>query len=341
MASLSKRQGPWLAFNRSWFNKHQGILLSWLNGSWLKRKLSRHALRISAVEPIIEIGPAHYIVKIDDIQRRADLRTRPKYAKRIYYSLIAYWWFLHFLDWAFLDRFVPQYSFGFDTLTVKSGLDNSYLGCDGYVGRIVTAGTTLSNVLTGAGTTVLINGTAGGGSIITAHADSNKYTTCRRAGFAFDTSVLGVDVTISAAVFSVYSTDAYGYTTFDTIDNSVNIVEFTPSYPEQFYADDYSRFGSTIFSTLSFADYTVSNGLKDFSFNATGIAAINKTGFSTIGMRFGSDISGTGVTWKTVATAVTGVRYVDYTGTASDPYLTITYSAAAPAVYKPSAIIVG
>jgi len=342
MASSSKYSGPWQAFNANWFKNHQSSLLSWLNGSWLKRKLSRRAFRIKATEPIAEIAPSHYVVKLDETQRRADFRTHPKYAKRLYYSLIVYWWFLHFLDWAVLDRFMPQYSFGLDTLTLKSVPDvGGGLGCDGYTGRLVTAGSTLSNVLTGAGTNVLLNGTAGSGASLTAHTDTDKYTLCRRSGFAFETGALGETASISSAVFSIYSTDAYHISNFDTVDNSVNIVEFTPDYYSQYYANDYANYGSTIFSTLSYAVFTASNGLKDFALNADGIASLNKTSPSAIGLRFGSDISGTGITWKTGATSQIGVRYVDYTGTASDPYLTITYTAVAPTVYKPSAIIVG
>jgi hypothetical protein len=78
MAHLHK--GPWQIFDADWFKSHQSSLLSWLNGSWLKRKLSRHAFRIEATEPITEIAPSHYVVKLNDTQRRADFRTHPKYA---------------------------------------------------------------------------------------------------------------------------------------------------------------------------------------------------------------------------------------------------------------------
>jgi hypothetical protein len=345
MAQLNK--GPWQVFDADWFKSHQSSLLSWLNGSWLKRKLSRHAFRIEATEPITEIAPSHYVVKLSETQRRADFRTHPKYAKRLYYSLIVYWWFLHFLDWAVLDRFVPQFSFGFDELTVKSADGEGSATCDGYVARIVTAGATLTSVRTGNGTSVSNTTTAGVGVRITCHADTDKYYAIRRAGFTFDTAALGAGATVSDATFSIYSTDTYHANTYDTVDGSINIVHFFPEVdgyftdPATFATADYNSWGTTIYSTMSYADFVVSNGLKAFSLDAAGIANLNKTGISILGMRVGSDISETGITWKTSADVAVGVRWVDYTGTTSDPRMVITYTPAATTVYKPPAIIVG
>ena len=341
MAHLHK--GPWQVFNSDWFKSHQSSLLSWLNGSWLKRKLSRHAFRIEAIEPITEIAPSHYVVKLNDTQRRADFRTHPKYAKRLYYSLIAYWWFLHFLDWAFLDRWVPQYSFGLDNLTVKSADGEGGATCDGYVARYVTAGTDFGNVRTGNGTSVSNTTTAGTCIRITSHStDTDSYLTIRRAGFAFNTDALGAGATITDTTLSIYSTDTYHSNGFTTIDNSINVVSFTPSNPGTFATGDYkSGFGTTIFCAMSYADYVVSNGFKNFVMDAAGRSNVNKTGITVFGMRVGSDISGTGITWKAGSDQSIGVRWVDYTGTASDPYLSVDYTPAATTVYKPSAIIVG
>jgi hypothetical protein len=341
MAHLHK--GPWQVFNSDWFKSHQSSLLSWLNGSWLKRKLSRHAFRIEAIEPITEIAPSHYVVKLNDTQRRADFRTHPKYAKRLYYSLIAYWWFLHFLDWAFLDRWVPQYSFGLSFLSVLPADGEGGATCDGYAARVVTAGASLTSARTGNGTSQSNTTTAGVGVRITCHADTDKYYAIRRAGFSFNTATIGDWDTIDAASLNLYSTDTYHANTYDTVDSSLNVVSFTPANPGTLATGDYNSFGTTIYSTVSYADFTVSNGSKPFTINASGRAAlINKTGISVLGLRVGSDISGTGITWKTGADIAIGVRWVDYTGTGSDPYLDVSYTlgeAPTPS-YKPSAIIV-
>jgi hypothetical protein len=339
MAQL--HSGPWKVFNDDWFQKHQGTLLSWLNGSWLKRKISRHALRIDAPEHLVEITPKHYVVTLGDNVYRADFRSHPKYAKRIYYSLFFYWWFLHFLDWLVVDRLLSQHSFGLAELTVAPADGEGGTTCDGYAARVVTVGTTLSSIRTGSGTSKSNTTTAGVLSRITCHADTDEYYAVRRAGFSFDTAALGAGATITEAILHLYSTDTYHVNTYDTVDGSLNVVAFTPADPGNIATTDFNSFGTTVFVTKSYDDYVVSNGYKTFTLDATGIAALSKTGISVLGVRIGSDISGTGITWKADADLAVGVRWVDYTGTASDPKLVITYTPAATSVYKPSPIIVG
>lgn len=330
----------WRVFDADWFKRHQETLLSWLNGSWFKRKLSRFALRIDAPELLEEIGPSYYVVKLEGNQKRANFRTHPKFAKRVYYSLFIYWWLLHFLDWAFFDRWVPVLSFGLASLNVKSADGEGGSTCDGYAARVITAGGSWTSIRTGSGTSQSNTTTAGTMIRITCHADTDKYYAIRRAGFAFDTSALGADAILSAVVLNLYSTDTYHVNTYDTVDGSLNVVSFSPSNPGTFAETDYNSFGTTIYTTMSYADYTVSNGYKNFTLDATGRSTINKTGVSVLGMRIGSDISGTGLTWKASADVAVGIRWVDYTGTASDPSMDITYTSGTPAVYKPSPIMV-
>lgn len=341
MAQLNS--GHWQMFDADWFKSHQSSLLSWLNGSWLKRKISRRAFRIEATEPISEIAPSHYVVKLDETQRRADFRTHPKYAKRLYYSLIAYWWFLHFLDWAVLDRFVPQYSFGLSLLIAIPELSSGGTTGDGYIGRIVTAGSTFSNLRSNAsGTTLSMTGTLGALFRIVAHADnSDEYTEIRRSGFTFATSAIGAYSTITEVLLKLDSrVTTHTINTFDTVNADVEIVGFTPANVSDFAVDDYSALGSTSFATMSNADYTASDGYKTFTLNAAGISNVNKTGITCIGARSGSDLSGTGVTWKSAASMAVGVRWADGTGTTADPRLWITYTEGSAPAYKPSAIII-
>jgi hypothetical protein len=329
-------------FDADWFKSHQSSLLSWLNGSWLKRKLSRHALRIEATEPITEIAPSHYVVKLDETQRRASFYTHPKHAKRLYYSLIAYWWFLHFLDWAVLDRFVPQYSFGLATLTSTPGLGAGSMTGDGYIGRIVTAGSVYSTIIdAAAGTTLAMDGTLGALVRIIAHATtSDRYTEIRRSGFTFKTDNLGAYSTVTAVNLRLDSRASYQLNTFPTVNSDVEIVGFAPAIVNNFAVEDYSTFGATSFSTMSYADYTASEGHKTFTLNAAGIANVNKTGITGVGARLGSDLSGTGITWEAGGSLAVGVRWADGSGTVADPKLDVTYTEGSAPAYKPSAIII-
>ncbi len=342
MEKLNKDKCYWRTFDSSWFKKNQSFLLSWLNGSWIKQKISRCILRIESNRKITEIGPSYYISKTEiKNQYKADFRTHNKYSKRIYHSFFLYWWLLHFIDWIFLDRFVPQHSFGFASLVALPSDGEAATTCDGYVARVVTAGATLTNIRTGSGTSV--SNTTGAGTCvrITCHStDSNEYYACRRAGFSFDTSALTSGATISNAVLSLYSLDTYHVQTFDTIDSSLNVVSFTPANAGIFATGDFNSFGTTIYSTMTYADYILSNGFKNFTIDATGQTTISKTGISIFGLRVGSDISGSGITWKADADSAIGIRWADTAGTASDPYLTVTYTVSST-VYKPSAIFIG
>lgn len=340
MAQLNK--GPWQVFDADWFKSHQSSLLSWLNGPWLKRKLSRHAFRIEATEPITEIAPSHYVVKLSETQRRADFRTHPKYAKRLYYSLIAYWWFLHFLDWAVLDRFVPQYSFGLsELLTAKSADGEGGTTCDGYAARVVTAGTTFSSVRTGAGTSNSNTTTAGVLVRHSCHADTDKYTAIRRAGFSFDTSAVGATSTVLTAKLYLHSANTYDVFTFDAFDTSnymLYLVSFTPTDPGAIVSGDYNSFGASEWGKVGYDEYIA---VEDYSeFALTDVANLHKDGITSLGVRIDSDFSNAPLTWKSSADIAVGVRWVDYTGTVSDPYLDVTYDLAPTTVYKPSAIII-
>jgi hypothetical protein len=338
MARSNKKH--WRVFDAEWFRSHQTQLLFWLNGSWLKRKISRHLFRIDATEQIVELGPSYYVVKLDDTQRCANFRTHPKYAKRIYYSLFWYWWMLHFLDWILLDRFLPQLSFGLTDLNVKPDDGEAGDNCDGYAARIITAGGSWTSIRTGSGTSYSNTTTAGTMTRITCHADTDKYYAIRRAGFAFDTAAVGAGSTVSAVVLNLYSTDTYHVNTYDTVDSSLNVVSFAPSNAGAFAAADFNSFGSTIYCAMAYATYTVSNGYKNFTLDSVGRENINKTGITVYGVRVGSDISGTGLTWKADADIAVGIRWVDYTGTASDPSMDVTYTTGTPAVYKPSPIMI-
>jgi hypothetical protein len=66
MAKLNKYSGHWQAFNKNWFRNNQKKILSWVNGGWFKRKISRYALRLDTKEDLIEIGPHYYKIGLPD-----------------------------------------------------------------------------------------------------------------------------------------------------------------------------------------------------------------------------------------------------------------------------------
>lgn len=141
----------------------------------------------------------------------------------------------------------------------------------------------------------------------------------RRQVTYFDTSVVGSD-TISAATWSV-ATLTGGSASANS--DSVVLVEFTGSQP--FVSGDFDLFGTTSWGQKTLASFSGTNGVyNDISMNATGIAAINKSGVTKVGTRNLNDINNS---------TPTGQNYMrvydaDQTGTTVDPKLVIVHAAA-------------
>jgi len=134
----------------------------------------------------------------------------------------------------------------------------------------------------------------------------------------FDTSSIPDTATIDSAVVSLYGT----LTTQTTADD-YSVVANTGAANASYSVADFDQFGTTKFATdITGASFSAT-GYNDWTLNATGIAAISKTGVSKLGFRSSKDISNT---------APLGANYVlaysaDFTGTSSDPKLVVTYTA--------------
>ena len=119
---------------------------------------------------------------------------------------------------------------------------------------------------------------------------------------------------ISAAALHIYGEGDYSHTDFD-----VTVVSFSGSQPP--VADDFDVLGTTSYGAASTSGFAT-DGYNTITLNATGIAAINKSGTTVFGLRSSRDIS---------ATTPTGAEYVrfysaDYDGGSRAPKLVVTYS---------------
>jgi len=135
----------------------------------------------------------------------------------------------------------------------------------------------------------------------------------RRVVMPIDTSGLPDDAVISSAVLSMRGYGDYSATDFD-----ITAVSYTGSDPS--VAGDIDNFGTTSYGTLNTSTWT-NSGYNNLSLNATGIAAINKTGTTFIGLRSSRDIaqiSPTGDEYIYPYAADKGVGYA--------PYLTVTFT---------------
>lgn len=122
---------------------------------------------------------------------------------------------------------------------------------------------------------------------------SSQYSEFLRSFQLFDTSTLTAGAIISSAVFSVF---------FTTGDNTVasggaNVVSSTPANTNNLVTGDYNNVGSTRFSTDKTYAGITGSAYNDFTYNASGIAAIDKGGISKFAIRSVCDIDNAAPTW--------------------------------------------
>lgn len=192
---------------------------------------------------------------------------------------------------------------------------------------------TWATILAGAGTTSADSSAFEELIQIWASTTSNTWRLNRRAIFLFDTSALGASATITAAVMSVFGKDKSDGL---SITPDLDAYTSTPASNTALAASDYPNLGtvSQTGSPITYSGWSTS-AYNDFTFNATGIGNISKTGISKFGVRNANyDVSGTIPTWSSGAMSYAGGYYSDQTGTANDPKLVITYTPPGPTGVK-------
>lgn len=319
----SLNSGPWLAFNKQWFETHQAKLL-WL----LKFKLFRYFLRIDCDQEIVEILPNCYTIQGKRNEYITDFRTHPKYSKRVYYAFRPLWWLFHVWDLLVADKFIPQWSFGFATLTAYPDADPETTTVDGFIYRELAggAGEAWATFIAGVGTTAnSTSDVSGPGFNIQADNVSAKWIHLRRGICLFDTSSLTTAATISAATLSLYvvaKSDALSITP------NIDIYTSTPATNTALVTGDFSQVGSTsqTGAATGYSSITAS-AYNDFAFNATGISNISQTSISKFGVRNANyDVAASAPTWTSLAVSDIRPAAADTAGTTNDPKLVVTYA---------------
>lgn len=140
----------------------------------------------------------------------------------------------------------------------------------------------------------------------------------------FDTSSIPDTDTISSAVYSLYRNDLiYSFQNADT--TSVHCVATTPASNTAIVLEDYDQVGTTSFGSFLMGDTAVAT-YEDITLNASGLAAISKTGVTKLGVRNSLDfnnISPTGTNRISFASADAAG------GTSTAPKLVIEHAGAA------------
>jgi hypothetical protein len=161
----------------------------------------------------------------------------------------------------------------------------------------------------------------------------------KRGLVPFDTSAIPSGATITAATLNLYLYSV-GNAVNDGTDY-LNVVETTQPDHTDVVAGDYDNVGSVDSPTtgatsidlgdISTSAYTV------FTLNATGLGWIKTdgesstcgtalTGWTCLGVREGHDLEDSNPSYSLNDYNQVALRYSEYTGTASDPYLSVTYT---------------
>jgi hypothetical protein len=211
------------------------------------------------------------------------------------------------------------------TLTVnpQTGGGGSNVTCDGLllIDTYPTGDTFANKINASTGTAAPVTGTNDIFCRLATNTNTNQFTSVDRSIFTFDTSSIGSSATISSATFSLWGTGANS-----AIADSIGVVSASPGANNTLATSDYARshHGTTDFATrIPFASWATA-GYNNFALNASGLAAINKTGVTGLCAITGSDIDGTAVGWASNVNADVAGNYAD-NGT-NIPKLVITYS---------------
>ncbi len=200
---------------------------------------------------------------------------------------------------------------------------------DGYVYR-GTSSTFATQRAASAGTVADHTATTGYMGCLEANSSSTDQWDFLCRGFTlFDSSPLPDTDTVSAVTLSIAGSSK-------NIDYASSLVPVavTPASNTTLGVNDYniSNFGTVEFaSRLAGSSYSTS-GYNDFALNASGIAAVSKTGITKFGWRTSYDMDNAPPTWSAGKFDEYKAFMADSAGTSQDPMLTIVHSSPASGV---------
>lgn len=195
---------------------------------------------------------------------------------------------------------------------------------DGIIRNAATGSTQGSwTTLIGAATGTVVDATTATQVMVMADngsfADGKQY--CDRQFYAFDTSTTNIP---SGAVILSAKLGVYLTTITSTAGGSVNVFSASQASTSTLALGDFGSVGSTAYATaINFAALTL-NAYNEWTLNATGLAALNTSGYTKLCLRSSFDSGGT-VPTSGQRSEIDG-RNSEFTGTSSDPYLIVTYA---------------
>ena len=315
---MAEQQQHWRAFDADWFHKHQSALLRLANAPLLGQRF-RAALTLREDLPVEKLTPdaAHY--RQDDGQRVAEIYSYPRHSHRIYEAYKPIWWGMHWFDELIADRYAPELSFGFDTLTryTSPGAVQSFDGVVSSSDSVYTTAQAGSNLFTDV-TTARMSVEASRSGAGTPGDPYVYYIS--RAFLKFDVSSLpDSNLLINSAVLSLVMESIQNGSTF-----SLQVFESSISDGStDLTSSDWSAFFTTQFASRALSGWPTGS-YEDLTFNQSGCDYIKNrsTGYAKFAIRHSREIGVTIPSNNSVAL----IYSADQSGTSFDPKLVITYS---------------
>lgn len=229
-------------------------------------------------------------------------------AKSLRTKLFPIWAGMHLADWVLLDRWLPELSFQFSTLTVspQAGGGGSNTTCDGY---LYSGGGAYTSAHSGDS----VAGSAYGKIDISNRMPSPGVYYINRGAFTFNTSALTASATLSIETYPRFNITTSSLSDSDSEYLAVTGVTLTNN--NNVVAADWSGWGTTTYKTQALS------GLSDGTYDLTlsNNTLISLTGITKIGLRMLGDIN------STAPTGSNSIR-IDAADSGTVPSLSIDYT---------------
>jgi hypothetical protein len=223
-------------------------------------------------------------------------------------------WLRKIIPQDFIDRTFNEARAWLECDTTTSFYAGAGDGC--YQRQIASPGETFSAIRSGAQTGSNLGSAYDYDAILVATTTASQYNYLYRAVFPIDTSSMGY-ADVSAATFYLYGYSRnYGFAQ----EPSLSLDHYTAAgYPITNY-DGVKQAPDILLSNFTVTNY------NSYALNATGRQNINVIGTTQLATRISYDIDNAPPTWASGAQAYFQSYFSEQTGTANDPYLSVTYT---------------
>ena len=331
------KQSPikyWLAFTPEWFERHQRALLWLANNRWLGGAFRRR-INLRPDMRVISITPDAVNYASDGAECVLIAYPGPAVAMDVYRAFKPLWWAIHYWDEIIADRWVPELSYGFDTLTANTEPSSSQY-FDGQISSDAVGQSTANSATTGATVTAFMDGDIL--QLDASYSNISKKYTFSRLFFKFNlTSIAGL-TQVTNAVFSIgggsrlnepliiylrESTIADGNTTLSNTPDGNGIRDWQKINPTTYVA----------FQGSSVPYYSTVNGPANFTFFNGTYLGNPVLGLDFIRSKMGGVLKLALQHQRDGGSAITSQSYINFfgreTGAAgARPTMTITYTRA-------------